>query len=360
MTPATVRQPRPEHADEHRLWQGIPSITRSPGGRLWAAWYSGGPGEGPGNYVLLASSADGAAWSAPSIVIEPPPGGRCYDPAMWHDPLGRLWVFWCQTASGWFDGRPETWAILAEDGDAPAPNFSAPRFLALGTMMNQPTVTQGGDWLFPIALWRCQLQKLPAELQDRACSSLYRSTDQGETCEWLGGPIVPDVSFDEHLVVERRNGQLWLLVRTHYGVAESISDDGGRTWSPPRDSRIYGPDSRFFVGRLASGALLMVNHAPNDGRQSRGRVDLSAWLSDDDGATWQYETRLFSGGPVSYPDAVEGPDGAITAIYDFERADANWMGRSAERKIFTSTFTEAGMRSGCPEIAQAVVNQARG
>ena len=35
-------QAGPEYADKVRMFQGIPSLERSPNGRLWATWYGGG------------------------------------------------------------------------------------------------------------------------------------------------------------------------------------------------------------------------------------------------------------------------------------------------------------------------------
>src|SRR5450759_5740944 len=88
-----IDDPGPGYADARRLWQGIPGIERAPGGRLWATWYSGGEGEGPGNYVLLVTSADaGRTWSTPQRVVHPADAAcRCYDPCLWCDPRGRLW-----------------------------------------------------------------------------------------------------------------------------------------------------------------------------------------------------------------------------------------------------------------------------
>ncbi len=45
------------------------------------------------------------------------------------------------------------------------------------------------------------------------------------------------------------------------------------------------PTSRFFVRRLKSGALLLVKHGPLDKRVKREQ--LTAFVSDDDGKTWQ-------------------------------------------------------------------------
>lgn len=58
-------KPGPAYWARMRLWQGIPSIERAPGGRLWATWYTGGVGEGKGhNHALLVTSGDdGRTWS---------------------------------------------------------------------------------------------------------------------------------------------------------------------------------------------------------------------------------------------------------------------------------------------------------
>lgn len=45
-----VFSPGPEYGPQTRRWQGIPGIERAANGRLWATWYSGTDGEGPGNY----------------------------------------------------------------------------------------------------------------------------------------------------------------------------------------------------------------------------------------------------------------------------------------------------------------------
>src|SRR5262245_22008859 len=94
--------PGPEYADNTRMFQGIPGLERAANGRLWALWYAGGRGEGAENYVMLVTSADdGKTWSGPRMVIDPPGDVRAYDPTLWHDPQGRLWVFWAQSSNWW-------------------------------------------------------------------------------------------------------------------------------------------------------------------------------------------------------------------------------------------------------------------
>src|SRR5690625_683723 len=97
--PVVNTEPGPEYGDDGREWQGIPGIEKAPNGRLWATWYSGGPREPDvRNFALLVTSDDdGASWSTPKVVVDPPASIRAFDQVLWLDPLGRLWFFWNQT-----------------------------------------------------------------------------------------------------------------------------------------------------------------------------------------------------------------------------------------------------------------------
>jgi hypothetical protein len=318
-----------------RLWQGIPGIERADNGRLWATWYTGGEGEGPNNHVVLVTSDDdGRTWTEPVLAVVPPSGGRCFDPCLWLDPQKRLWLFWaqCGNRSQW-DGRGGVWCIQAPEGGRLNPAWSAPRRLCNGVMMNKPTVLSTGEWLLPAAVWS-HVDPRPAELSEERHSNVWSSTDQGSTWTRRGGADVPERTFDEHMVVERRNGSLWMLVRTKRGIGESVSQDRGFTWSAGRPDAMPGPSSRFFIRRLRSGRLLLINHA-----STTVRSHLSAWLSEDDGATWSRQNLLLDERPgVSYPDGVEGDDNRIHVIYDHNRGDRHSLGK--EREILMAVFTE--------------------
>ena len=140
------------------------------------------------------------------------------------------------------------------------------------------------------------------------------------------------------MLVERRDGSLWMLVRTNYGIGESTSSDVGRKWSSVTPSDIQHPTSRFCVRRLASGRLLLVKHGPIDLRTDRSR--LTAFLSDDDGATWSSGLLLDERTGVSYPDAVQGSDGTIYLVYDFDRRGAKeiFMARFSEKDVWAGAF----------------------
>ena len=127
-------------------------IERTKKGRLWVTFYSGGEGEGPQNYVVLKYSDDeGETWSEPVLVIDPPGNVRAFDPCIWHDPSGRLWLFWAQS-NGLYDGRIGVWSMICNDPDAENVQWSKPRRIANGIMINKPLVLSTGEWLMPCAL----------------------------------------------------------------------------------------------------------------------------------------------------------------------------------------------------------------
>ncbi len=77
----------------------------------------------------------------------------------------------------------------------------------------------------------------------------------------------PDWEFDEHMMVELRDGRLWMLARTKGQPHESFSSDGGKTWSEPRQAAtVQNINARFFLRRLKSGRILLVRtvHLPSD------------------------------------------------------------------------------------------------
>jgi predicted neuraminidase len=354
--PPIITTPGAHYADDQRRFQGIPGIERAANGRLWALWYSGGDDEGPDNYVIAVTSGDdGATWSGPRLAVDPPGRVRAYDPCLWHDPTGTLWLFWAQSHSYW-DGRSGVWAITTDNSGAEHPAWSAPRRLCDGIMMDKPTVLSTGEWLLPAAVWSCAPSAEPefsVHAGEGARSNVVCSTDQGKTWALLGGADVPERTFDEHSIVERRDGSLWMLVRTRYGIGESVSTDRGRTWSPGRPSGIPHVDARFFVRRLQSGRLLLVTHNPPDGKS---RSHLIAHVSDDDGATWHGGLMLDVRGGVSYPDGVESPEGIIYVIYDWNRV--------TDKHILMAAFTEEDVLAGECVSGKArlrvLVNQATG
>lgn len=332
--PQVISNPGPEFGVATRRFQGISSMARAPKGRLWATWY-GGPGKGEDgtNYVILVTSGDdGKTWSDEALVVDPDGDGpvRAFDPELWVDPTGRLWLFWAQ-ARGHDASVGGVWAITADSPDAAEPTWSAPRRLTDGVMMCKPIVLSSGEWVLPASTWR----------KTDNSAKMIVSTDEGQTWTERGSVNVPKAvrNYDEHMIVERKDGTLWMLIRTKYGIGESISKDRGKTWTEcaPLES-VPHTASRFFIHRLDSGNILLVKHGPIT--KQTGRSQLSAFVSKDDGASWTGGLMLDDRKGVSYPDGVQGPDGRIYITYDYNRG--------SDREILMAVFSEADILAGKP------------
>ncbi|QIF01437.1 sialidase family protein [Roseimicrobium sp. ORNL1] len=346
MEPSFINtNPGPEYSDEQRDYAMVIGMDRTQKGRLWAAWVAGGDSD-LGYFVLGSSDDNGATWSKPRLVIDPPeaPTGlrkRILVGNLWTDPTGKLWLFYDQSM-GYYDGRAGVWAITCDNPDAETPIWSKPRRIWHGLTLNKPLVLKNGEWLLPISLWGRgninppELRDAHAELDDMRMAHLFVSKDQGATWTRRGGVAVPQTQFDEHMFVELNDGRLWMLVRTNYGIAETFSSDQGATWSEPQPSTLQNPSARFHLRKLASGRILLVKNGPLNERT--GRTLMTAYLTEDEGKTWKGGLVIDERNGVSYPDGFQAPDGTINIIHDRERAK--------EREILMARFTEEDILAG--------------
>lgn len=325
LKPPTVSDANnPLHALDNRGFQGIPSLAIAPNGRLWATWYAGKtPAEDQNNYVVLSTSGDdGQTWQE-VLIIDPDEGGpvRAYDPELWMAPDGKLRLVWAQ-AIGHEGTVAGVWFLAISNPNEQQPKYESPIRITDGIMMCKPLVLSSGEWALPASTWRAT---------DNSARVVV-SADNGKTWAIRGACNVPvnDRAFDEHMLIERSDGKLWLLARTKYGIGESLSSDGGKTWPELTPSKIAHPSARFFIRRLQSGNLLLVKHGPIDKRI--GRSHLTAYLSKDDGATWRGGLMLDERKAVSYPDGQQAADGTIHIIYDFDR--------TGDRHILMAKFRE--------------------
>lgn len=336
LTPAhVIDAPWPQHVPNSKR-QGVAGIERTLQGRLWCVY--GRDVESNRNLQILRSSDDdGQSWSNVRMMILPREGCRAMSACLWMDPQQRLWLFWGQSA-GLQDGRYGIWAIMCEKPDDKDPQWSPARRLGDGIMLNKPTVLANGDWLLTSSVWKTENS-----------IKVYASTDHGITFTLRGTANVPDPKMrgpDEPMIVQRKDGGLWMMVRMR-GLAESTSQDGGRTWTPVSSIPIPHPTSRFFLRRLNSGALLLIKHGPLDKKVKREQ--LMAFVSDDEGTSWTGGLMLDDRDDITYPDAVQSTDGTIYLIYDRQRSPLG--------EVLLSTFQEAEIRAGKPIHPQSLRRQ---
>ena len=301
-----------------RQWQGIPAIERAAGGRLWVSFFSGGHQEPDvANCILLTTSDDdGATWREPEVAVPSRNNTRAFDPCLWHAPDGRLWMFYNLATQT----EPRGWvcARTTDHSDAAQPVWSEGREIPLDVpyafRLNKPTVLASGRWLLPVTWARA----FPAEKWFHFDASHLQgvaiSDDAGATWRFTGELAAPKWAL-ENMIVERRDGTLWMLIRTGAGeLWQSLSDDGGDAWSAPEPAGIVNPGARYFIRRLASGRLLLINTP-----QPKERTSLYATLSDDDGRTWSAGLLIDDREKISYPDAIEAAPGLIYMVNDRDR-----------------------------------------
>ncbi len=337
----TVPLTEGRYALSNRLWQGVPSIQWVPGGALYASWYSGGSVE-PSlyNFAIVARSDDGGLTWRELFGVDGDADDaltQVLDPQLWLSPDGVLWLFWVQRDyhAGWFDPRHlDTYAMTCADPAAAEPRFSAPFHVCNGFLRNRPLVMSDGRWLLPAY-----------RPSDRERYAYYESPDGGRSFLLRNAGRKVESDFDESMLFTRQDGTLvlWSRALLKFGhVAQTVSADGGATWSDGALTGIPSPQTRFFVQRLPSGRLLFINNF-----DTQRRVNMRVCLSEDDGATWPFQLPLDNRNEVSYPDATMAPDGAIHVIHDRDRPGA--------KEILCSRVREEDILAGelkCPDSYQ--------
>lgn len=302
-----------------RTWQGIPGLERTAAGRVFVSWFSGGPKEPDiKNTVYLCYSDDqGKTFTEIQPMATTKDGARAFDPTVWIDPLGRLWYIFNRGNKD--DAVHDVHARICEVPDANPPVWSDEFRVGYGApvafRMNKPTVLSTGEWVMPVT--HAPERVFGWFSVKTLLQGVGISTDQGKTWKLHGSIKAPPWAL-ENMVVELQDGRLWTLIRTSSGVLwQSYSADQGKTWSDGTATTIKSPGSRFFIRRLASGNLLLVDH-----HNFKGRSHLTALISTDDGATWKGGLLLDERSGVSYPDGVEDKDGLIWIVYDRDRYGA--------------------------------------
>ena len=326
--PQINHSPLPKYSYDNLDYAMTIGIERTREGRLFSCWVGGGDSD-KAFFVLAMSDNDGKDWSDPILVIDPhstdlPCARSALVGNLWLDPLGRLWLFFNQSL-GQFDGKSSNWYIRCDNPDADTLVWSDPVYVSYGMSLNKPIVLSDGTYLMNVSLWQRKnisggFTDCYRELDNERGAWVYASVDQGKTWKARGIVKFPDTSFDEHMVIENKDGTLTMYGRTNNGIFVAHSSDKGATWSEPVVSNIAHLASRFCIRRLSSGKLILIKHGRTIDTLTTSRYDLTVFLSDDDGKTWYGGLTIDTRNKISYPDMTEGENGEIYIQYDYERA----------------------------------------
>ncbi len=154
---------------------------------------------------------------------------------------------------------------------------------------------KNGRLLMPTALHKFDKGKLlPGEIVT------YLSDDKGKTWRRSNSVLSNDekgtrVNFMEPGVVEVKKKQLLMVIRTKLGCQYfSESKDNGETWTAPKASEIFSPESPATLTKIPStGDLLLIwnDHCDKPGKirtsQPPIRTPFAAAISRDGGRTWE-------------------------------------------------------------------------
>jgi len=117
-------------------------------------------------------------------------------------------------------------------------------------------------------------------------------------------------------ILKHRDGRLQMLCRTRGKgfIAQTWSDDGGRSWSPLTSTSLPNPNAGIDAVTLRDGRQLLVyNHT------TQGRSPLNVAVSSD-GQDWDMVLTLEDQpGEYSYPAVIQTADGLVHTTYTYLR-----------------------------------------
>lgn len=300
----------------------LPNVARSQDGTIFCAFAVNIQS------IYLTSTRDaGSTWSKPAKVMECPRAGYIADPNL-------LVVGHRVTVFATFVPAPsppfahsETLAATSEDGGR---TWTKPTLLPIShkyvcgkthvpVWLDERTVAMGYSYDLPAEEGRPGSTEGEMDLR----AGVLLSHDAGTT--WTpGGDVhvnVFPIGADEPALVQLRNGDLFMVVRTASPRPyETRSRDGGRTWEEPKPSRFYGRNSPTALLRLKDGSILRVwDNSPTN------RFPLVASISTDECRTWSpprtiTEPKVDDNGQLSfvtacYPSIAQADDGTIVVVW---------------------------------------------
>ncbi len=288
------------------------TIVETRGG-LVAAWF-GGTKERDPDVGIWASRHDGSQWSTPMEVANgvQPDGKRlpCWNPVLFQPTGGPLVLFykigpspdtwWGLARISTDEGRTWSSAIKLPDGML-GPIRAKPIEPSKGTMLAGSSTENNG--------WIVHMERYSGDWSAQSLAS----AGSWQTI----GPLNTAAEFGaiQPTILVHSPTSLQILCRTRQSViAESWSQDGGRTWSPMKATTLPNPSAGIDTVRLTDGRFLLIY---NPTATRRGKLDIAM---SPDGKTWKRAVVLEdSRSEYSYPAMIQTADGRVHVTYTWRR-----------------------------------------
>ena len=274
----------------------------------------------------LRSSDEGRTWSSTPVFAEPAKFSISNERALLRTRDGVI-------ISAWMNGaerkQPKNWNWGAKDADWL--DFVLPTYACR-------SLDDGKTWETPVKLsqpW-CGCIHSMIEMRSgrivlvgqeiipdwRHVTVMFVSDDKGRS--WQRGDLL-DYGIGHHdhagsieaTVIERKDGSLYLLLRTESGFLYEATSLDGLKWEGLKPSQIKSVTCCAQMARLSDGRVALlwnhpVRHLPGNGTS---RAELSLAFSSDECATWTppkvVAANYTPGGRVSYPYLYERHPGEL-------------------------------------------------
>lgn len=211
------------------------------------------------------------------------------------------------------DNMVRSGRLYQENGEWTSKALGYPYFRRMGWQTKNKAVLIGDRILLPL-------------YSDGLEMSLFAITDDfGEHWEF-STPLV-GIANIQASVAKKKNGTLVAYMRDNGPPPQrhpmSESRDGGKTWSPVRDSDLLNPGSGSDVVTLPNGHWAITYNDTENGRHS-----LAISISTNEGKSWDYTRHLVldpgeKPSTGAYPSIISSETGQLHIVYSYTEQDEN-------------------------------------
>jgi len=362
-------------------------IVETPEGDLLTCWFNGtGERKNDDVQILGARKRKGATeWSAPFPMADTPNLPDC-NPVIFIDPRGTLWLFWITVQDNEWGGsllkyrrstsyskdgppkwewqdvihcRPTDLDPIYFDALAEAEVIFADHLAKYEGLRNDIAAlkSRGKEKLTQRLGWMTRLH--PIMLSDSrmmlglysdvySCSLAAFTDNWGETWTFSKPIVSAEIGNIQPAFVQKKDGGIVAFMRDNgppQKIRRALSTDGGMSWGPVEKMEIPNPGSSVECISLANGNWVLLCNDAEDGRHI-----VTAYLSDDEGATWKWSRRLENfekdQGSGAYPAMIQAKDGSIHCTYSYKSKALTLPDGKEPSTIKHVRFDEAWIKAG--------------
>ena len=281
------------------------TIEQAKNGQIVAAWFAGAD-EGEDDVGIWVSRLEDGKWSRPVEVADGVMSVQqrypCWNPVLFQPKEGPLVLFFKvgPTPSKWWG----EWTVSDDGGKTWSPQRRLPPEV-MGPIKNKPVQLADGRILCPSSSEHKGWQSHVEVTRDLKSWKVIGPLNDGS-----------DISVIQPTILTYADGRLQMLCRTRreHFIAQTWSDDGGKTWTPLALTTLPNPNSGIDAVTLKDGRQLLVfNNTP------KGRTPLNVAVSKD-GQKWDVVLTLEDQpGEYSYPAVIQTADGLVHITYTYWR-----------------------------------------